>query len=389
MELIKYGEEKIFSEGEEAKAFFAEQKAADTWLRHTICTRTATGVVEPVLRDVENAPILIEEIMKDHGWTGMFEQTIKDCMTGTGLSWRTADGELPVRDTALESIFGRAGIRIESRAARLGIAGNRKKVSDILNTGLSILAGHDGKVEGIELVRDGMITAVNSDGYEVLPMADLMAALEEVLSEDFPGWQLCPGGTVSHAFAKVVYTLGERSTLIIEELNRVLARVGYTTKIDGTPFIMLTTSDCYSSGANLYPYVNTEEGAVMMIGAPLRHPHIKGNDLDKFREKCGQVYALMRDATEGLGHLAEVTMSHPVAALENAAEAAGLSKRAARDVVEEFDLTRPPVCTALDVYMALWHVETKTKGSENLIAAHENIARLLKADWRNLDAKRA
>lgn len=344
-----------FEDWEETYHFFKDQKTSDRWESVTIKELQVMDTTSP--------------LYTKHAFP---ESDILLCISGT-----LPENQYPINYTAYESLFSRAGLDGPAFTHCL----KNKKYSELitlLNTGFSLF-----QKKSFILIRDEKIFAAHSDKYHIMPIIDLLECIQTVLDQDFSGWTLkkCDN---ADAFTECHFDLSAQKDVLMHSLNRQLTRSGKQ-PLDGSPMLQFCTSDTASSSACLYPILYTHH-TYIQIGDPIRIRHDAGSIID-FNSRCREIFALYKKATVNLRNLLDIPMHYPVDALAHIAKKLKLPIKATQTVIQEFDISRPVRCNALDVYLALWEIPKKMniQSSEKAIFVQENIAKAMYLHYQTYD----
>lgn len=369
-------EEKVF-QGDigffELLSLLKAQKESDIW--------TEPYISETSVKELMNCPIMTEQILEDLSLSCSKEQ-IEEAMNNIGLVF-TAPGKSSLenfllRETAISSLCDRAGLNGPSITK--AYKEHKEILQEILNKGLSLWEDKKGKL----LLRDNKISAFHSSEYAVLPTYDLLISLQKQLDQEFPGWEM-DVAYLTHSMLRIRFSFPKQQKEILMQLNRALKRKGIK-EVDGIPTLEFCSSDTAKSGANLLTGLMIS-GNFIRTAKDLKVKHYGSASISDFVNNCSNIYMLFKDATEKLEKLANVEMRYPIDAFIHLACDLKLPKKSALMVAEEFDLTRPRDCSALDVYFKLWEINVKEHQiacAESLII-QESITRALNKDFSNYD----
>ena len=186
--------------------------------------------VEPLVRGASHFPTLTAFA------PGTSETAVEDTLDHLGLAIRCDSKLYPVRDTAYKSLLDRA---------KVGGNGLTKLTKDELAQVLNTFLGHF-KSEALVLVRDEKVSAVHSGDeadYSVLPIDQLLNALQQKLNIRFPGNEF-DAGYSDHAITSAAWSLPDQKEDLIGTYTKVLADRGKTAMASRlTPGIRFITSD--------------------------------------------------------------------------------------------------------------------------------------------------
>ena len=369
---LKDSEERGFREETEMMRFFMLQKRKDRWLTPSVETLQ--------LEELENAPIVLEDVKERHHIESLSDEAVTETMGGSGLLLSyVSDGKreyMPVRETAVSSLCERAGL--DGRAIKHCYKHCKSVLAALLNEGFN-LWDKESKV----LVRDEKISAVHSNAYAVMPTFDLLSTLHEALKDIFGGYEL-ESCTTSHRYTYCTYRLNN-SDDIMRILNRAMRRSGHE-ELTGVPLLGFTTSDTASSGANIYPYILCE-GLKMRIGDPITMKHMGEKNTEQFKDNCQDIFSLYSHAADQLEALAEVKIDYPRQCLVSVAKRLGLPTAATKEISDDMEMEWEEHVTALDIYTTLWKVVAtiKTDSKESALNNQEKVARAIHLDYKSYD----
>ena len=131
--------------------------------------------------------------------SGISEEAVADTADNLGLALRVGGSLYPIRGTAMKTILDWAKISGNSLKKL-----KKHDLAAVLNACLALYSS-----DALVLVRDEKVSATHSGDlkdYSVLPVDELLHALEKKMQERFPGYQF-EGGYSDHAFTAASWTL--------------------------------------------------------------------------------------------------------------------------------------------------------------------------------------
>lgn len=362
---------RTFTKFEEMQTFFKEQKATDIWRR---CRIREIEVLE-----LPKAPILLDSLKNDLDIEpSVSDETIEQAMLSTGIVARFPLEHLvtyPVGETAIQSLSARAGL--------FGPTVKRKPL--VLNEGLMEYAEH-----ALVLVRDGKVLAAHSgesNGYGILPVADLLESLTLTLDMDFPGYEFT-FGSYSEELTMVRFELLGQKVELVGIYNKILRQNGQLPVSDLTPMLLFDTNDIGQSGANLHPCYNID-GKIVRFGEPISVQHRAYNDITNFFIATQSLFSMFKDNTEKVANLSSVKLNLALDCFKNIVKQFKLPQTASEEAYNDFDVLKPLYPTALDTYLALWGIVDKLReknaSSSTILQTEEKLTRLLNIKWSDYD----
>lgn len=381
-------ETRSFSECLEMKEFFQTQKDTDIWKK--------VYISEIEVKPLENCPIMLEQIKEDLGMDGISDATIIDGMEDKRLVLSFPLDTMtvrPIRYTAFKTLCERAGLYgpaltcYEARPRQKEMAPEHKAM--VLNHGLECFFGS----KALILLRDEKVSAVMSGDerdYSPLPVIDLVTSLETGLVENFTDVAFL-NAYCSHEIAGVTYSIDDtRAKKLFSDFFKKYGKEIKNFNIK----VMLTTSDVGLSGANLLPIVSYD-GKDVVIGTELNLTHKNMHTIEDFSKNVAMLWSSLQDAAQKCEELQAVVLTNPLGCYRMICHRLGLPKEISLSTAEFFEATMPEVCTAFDLYWAMWEIipafenACKLKGEHasevKLMQLRENISRVLNLDVKRFD----
>lgn len=292
---------------------------------------------------------------------------------------------LPVRRTALRSLFARAkvgGISIQAeedgyKSRHLPVERRAEILTEMLR-----LYDLNCKV----LYRDEKVNAVLSDQYAILQEKALYAALKKALEEKFPEYSL-ESGSVSHEHFELLYDLRDEDTEEDIEMRLQEANIPFSEVKIALKFL---TSDIGQANASVFPYIVIDD-VYMRLGNPVNIKHFGKNTVKDFEKAIENIYSIFEKSMFDFKKLSEQRIFYPAGCLRSIAYAKGLPKKATMKVAEELDLNNPFECTGFDILMALNRIGSVYKDDNKdadfirLLNIQENIAEAMTCNFAKYD----
>lgn len=336
--------------------------------------------VEPLVRGASHFPTLSAFA------PGTSETAVEDTLDHLGLAIRCDSKLYPVRDTAYKSLLDRA---------KVGGNGLTKLTKDELAQVLNTFLGHF-KSEALVLVRDEKVAAVHSGDeadYSVLPIDQLLNALQQNLDSRFPGNEF-DAGYSDHAITSAAWSLPDQKEDLIGTYTKVLADRGKTAMASRlTPGIRFITSDTGIASAKVSALLLGGQHPIH-IGSCVSVDHRHKSTVADFDLALDQLFAQFGESLAKLQHLLEVDLEYPVNAMTRVCKKLSMPKKAAVEAIAMYEMTYGGgPATAHDVFLAMQEIPfiMKTSGApeSKLLTLEENMARALTLNWSDYDLAKA
>lgn len=359
------------NEFKEMIEFFEIQKDTDIWKK--------CRIKEIEVRELPQAPILLSQIRQDLDIeTSVSDDTISEAMKLTGIVATFPISKLstyPIGETAIQSLSARAGL--------FGPTIKRKPL--VLNEGLMEYSEH-----ALVLVRNGKVLAAHSgesNGYGILPVADLLDSLLITLDADFPGY-VFDRASYADELTVVQFSLKGQQKLLLDEYNKILRQNNMQPVKDMIPMLLFDTNDIGQSGANLHPCFMLN-GKLIRFGESISTQHRAYNDISDFFTASQQLFTLFKDNTQKVASLSSVKLNLALDCFKNIVKTLKLPITASEEAYEDFNILMPLHPTALDVYLALWGIVDKLQIKEapisTILKVQEQLTKLVNAKWSDYD----
>ena len=317
---------------------------------------------------------------------GTSEDAVADTAANLGLALRVCGDLYPMRGTALKTILDRAKISGNSLKKL-----KKNDLATVLNACLALYSS-----EALVLVRAEKVSATHSGDlkdYSVLPVDELLCALEKKMESRFPGYKF-EGGYSDHAFTTASWTLPDQKEDLLGTYTKMLSAQGKTSMASRlVPGIRFITSDTGVASAKVSALImGTQHPIHIGSGISVDHRHQK--KVSDFENEMDQLFAQYCDAVAKLNTLLGINLQYPVNAMINICKKLSLPKKEALEAISMFQMaygTSP--ATAHDVFMGLQEIPYLMKVNNcpeaKLLLAEENMARVLHIRWSDVDLAKA
>ena len=318
---------------------------------------------------------------------GTSTEAIEDTVNNLGLAMRV-NGELyPIRMTAYKSLLDRAKIG-GTALPKL----SRGALADVLNACLALYSS-----EALVLVRDEKVSAAHSGDpvdYSILPIDELLDALDRKMTARFPGYHL-EDGYADHALSSACWTFPNQKEDLLGTYTKVLAAQGKTTMAAKlVPGIRFMTSDTGVASAKVSAMLMGSQHPIH-IGGCVAVDHRHQKKVEDFESILDQLFAQFTDSVAKLQHLLEIELDYPVNAMTRICKKLSLPKKEAVEAIAMFEMAcgSGGTATAHDVFMALQEIPYLLKihhtPEAKMLVVEENMARALTLRWSEYDLAKA
>ena len=313
---------------------------------------------------------------------GISEEAVKDTVKNLGLAIAVGGDVYPMRSTAYKTMLDRAKIN-GSSLPRLERPLLARVVNDCLNLSTT---------DALVLIRDEKVSAIHSGDeadYSVLPIKELLTALQQKLDERFPGNEFNSGYS-DHAITSASWSLPDQRNDLLDTYSRLLESRGKGGIIRRmTPGVRFTTSDIGISSAKVSALL-IGNGYSINIGGCIDVDHRNKKTVADFEKALEQLFAQYEDGIHRLEELEKTVLSYPINAMTRICKKLAMPKKQAVEAISRFEMTYGGgVATAHDVFFALQEIPYQLKCDKapesKLIALEESMARALKLNWRDYD----
>ena len=318
--------------------------------------------------------------------SGISEEAVADTADNLGLALRVGGSLYPIRGTAMKTILDWAKISGNSLKKL-----KKHDLAAVLNACLALYSS-----DALVLVRDEKVSATHSGDlkdYSVLPVDEILHALEKKMQERFPGYQF-EGGYSDHAFTTASWTLPKQKEDLLGTYTRMLSAQGKTSMASKlVPGIRFITSDTGVASAKVSALImGTQHPIHIGSGISVDHRHQK--KVSDFEKEMDQLFAQYCDAVAKLNTLLSIDLQYPVNAMINICKKISLPKKEALEAISMFPMAYGGnSATAHDVFMGLQEIPYLMKinncPESKLLLAEENMARVLHIRWSDVDLAKA
>lgn len=186
---------------------------------------------------------------------GISQEAVEDTADNLGLAMMVDHQYYPIRGTAYKSLLDRAKIG-GTALPKL----SRTALADVLNACLRLY-----HAEALLLLRDEKVAAVHSGDeadYSVLPVDELLVALQKKLDERFSGSGF-EGGYCDHSLVSASWSMPGQKEELLEDYTKHKNTGGagtesYGSKTDaGHPFHYLRYRGCFGKGIRIVSWRTT------------------------------------------------------------------------------------------------------------------------------------
>ena len=317
---------------------------------------------------------------------GISEEAVIDTAANLGLALRVGGDLYPIRSTAYKTLLDRAKIG-GTALPKL----KRKDLADVLNACLALYSS-----EALLLVRDEKVSAAHSGDmkdYSVLPMDELLHALEKNMEARFPGYQF-ESGYSDHAFTSGCWTFPAQKNDLLGTYSKMLASKGKSTMAAKlVPGIRFMTSDTGIASAKVSAMLMGTQHPIH-IGGCISVDHRLQKKVSDFEKELDQLFAQFCDSVGKLQTLLEIELDYPVNAMTRICKKLSLPKKEALEAIAMFEMAYGGgTATAHDVFMALQEIPYLMKihkmPEAKMLVVEENMARALTLKWNEYDLAKA
>lgn len=313
---------------------------------------------------------------------GISEETVKDTAQNLGLAVTVDGNTYPMRSTAYKTMLDRAKIN-GSSLPKL----ERPLLARVVNDCLKLST-----TDALVLVRDEKVSAIHSGDetdYSVLPIKELLNALQSKLDERFSGNQFDTGYS-DHSITSASWSMPDQRDDLLDTYSKLLESRGKGGIIRRmTPGVRFTTSDIGISSAKVSALL-IGNGYSIHIGDCINIDHRNKKTVADFDKALDQLFAQYEDGIRHLEELEKTVLSYPVNAMTRVCKKLCVPKKQAVEAIARFEMTYGGgTATAHDVFFALQEIPYQMRCDKvpegKLIALEENMARALKLNWRDYD----
>lgn len=360
---------KQFTENQDlaVKVYFENQKDTDIWTLHPQSEIKVISNEDDIQLSFSSVP---EDVLNEA------EQGLLIMVPGMGY--------YPLRDCAWKGLLDRARISGNSLTKI-----NSVLLADLLTECIKVY-----KNDVRFLIRDDMITAVVSgdeSDYKVLPMSDLIGAVNHELDTRFTGYKFERGYT-DYTYTALSWTLpGQKDEILGDYVKHLLAAGWNKDRSDKImPGIMFQSSDIGMSSVKISTILQTGKQSYFRIGSAITMDHRNKSSLETFKELLTGMFAKMQDTIKDLDHLLNIKIQYPVSTMQNVCEYLKVPKKAAADAINLYQAVNgDQPDTAHGVFMSMQEIlyNMKVNGApmSKVLQIEEDITRCIKLNWSKYD----
>ncbi len=329
--------------------------------------------------NLEERTLFSNELEKDYERKG-FSGVIEDTINNTRLLLILDGKEIPVRNTAMKTIFERARI-----GGSVLNDFDKKTLSKILNYSMSLSNGRS-----LIKIADEKISAIHagdSCDYKILEIKDIFNKTKEYLEKMY-GVANFKRGNFEHCMVSAVWEFSNDK--LMDTYRELLENNGVQLKKLKLA-LKLISSDVGISGANLQPMIIYEDKYFLTLGNIIRLPHKSDASLEKFEKNLNLIFGSFNVGLNKLSELLEIYIHNPVNCMMGLMKKVRLPKKLSIPIIEEFkkENENNPMVTAHDIYLAISEIifimQCKGEKGIKIVDAEEKIAKLLNIDWKEYD----
>lgn len=317
---------------------------------------------------------------------GVSKEAVEDTARNLGLAMRISGECYPIRTTAYKTLLDRAKIG-GTALPKL----SREVLANVLNACLSLHSS-----DALLLVREEKVTAVHSGNeaeYSILPIDELLSALDRKMGARFPGYQF-ENGYADHSFSSGCWTFPAQKEDLLGTYTKVLDAQGKTAMASKLiPGIRFMTSDTGVASAKVSAMLMGTQHPIH-IGGCVAVDHRHQKKVSDFEAVLDQLFAQFTDSVAKLQHLLQVELEYPVNAMTRICRKLSLPKKEAVEAIAMYEMAYGGgTATAHDVFMALQEIPylLKVHGTPEakMLVVEENMARTLTLRWSDYDLAKA
>lgn len=317
---------------------------------------------------------------------GVSKEAVEDTAKNLGLAMRIGGVCYPVRTTAYKTLLDRAKIG-GTALPKL----SREVLANVLNACLSLHSS-----DALLLVREEKVSAVHSGNeaeYSILPIDELLDALDRKMGGRFPGYQF-ENGYADHSFASACWTFPAQKEDLLGTYTKVLDAQGKKAMASKlVPGIRFMTSDTGVASAKVSAMLMGTQHPIH-IGGCVAVDHRHQKKVSDFETVLDQLFAQFTDSVVRLQHLLEIELEYPVNAMTRICKKLSLPKKEAVEAIAMYEMAYGGgTATAHDVFMALQEIPylLKVHGTPEakMLVVEENMARAMSLKWSDYDLAKA
>lgn len=313
---------------------------------------------------------------------GISQEAVEDTADNLGLAMMVDHQYYPIRGTAYKSLLDRAKIG-GTALPKL----SRTDLASVLNACLRLY-----DAEALLLLRDEKVAAVHSGDemdYSVLPVDELLEALQKKLDERFPG-SVFGTGYCDHSLVSASWSMQGQKEELLEGYKKTLEEQGQKAMAAKLmPGIRFITSDTGVASAKVSALLVGGQHPIH-IGSCISVDHRHKKGVADFVDKLDQLFAQFGDSVVKLQKLMEISLDYPVNAMTRVCKKLSMPKKAAVEAISMFEMANGGIAaTAHDVFMAMQEIpyilKTQNTPQAKMLTVEENMARALSLRWSEYD----
>ena len=317
---------------------------------------------------------------------GTTQEAVDDTADHLGLALSIDGKRYPIRNTAYKSLLDRAKVG-GTALPKL----SRQQLAGVLNDCMSLYHS-----EALLLIRDEKVTAAHSGDptdYSILPIDQLLLALEQKMGERFPGYQY-ENGYTDHSITSATWSFPDQKEDLLGTYMGVLKAQGKTAMASRlVPGIRFMSSDTGIASAKVSAMLMGTQHPIH-IGGCVAVDHRHQTKISDFESSLDQLFAQFADSVAKLQHLLEVELDYPVNAMTRVCKKLSLPKKEAVEAIAMYEMAYGGgSATAHDVFMALQEIPYLLKAhhtpESKMLKVEENMARALTLRWSDYDLAKA
>ena len=328
---------------------------------------------------------LIKKTAKEFILSTMDERLARDTLNGARLFIDLGDGSHPLflRDTAIPSLFGRAGLECSTKLRRELVRYNPDAMAAILNVGLSMASGS--KPMKVCMCA-GKVNAMLSPSYNILGNQKVIEAAKDILAEKFGELEF-HYGEITHGKVCAFYTMPEATNDFVAKYEKAIENTTCYSQVVNSvvPAVRIVSSDCGQCSATIVPKILIN-GKPRSFLKPMKTRHIgeQSENLEAWENSCRMVYAKLDETVEMIDKMAHTDIFYPMNTIQNLCKKIKLPEKwllAAKELHSRFG---DGICSMLDVYYSIYGA-IDLAGDKKFGNLEEKVARLLLLDWSDYD----
>ena len=293
---------------------------------------------------------------------------------------------IPARYTAFSSICDRAGlsgrtITNNDEKTALSVLPIMEK-AQWLSRGFSL-----NKLSCKILLRDGKISAMLSNKYNIMPVNEILPLFEKEIKKEHPNL-VFKSGKFSHEYMFLDYLLED--PILEDSFLNILQTCGMANIAAVKAGIRFSTSDIGYSMVRAIPNYEIN-GFKIRLGKPIEVKHDNGKE-DDFLKLLKTVGMLFKEAEDRVEELGNINISYPSGCLQHIfmKENKNIPKQIVDIEIEKLCQNPPAHYSAINLYITLNEMVEETAQKKALspkayLNMSEEIARLLYLDYEKYD----